>query len=269
MRLITRSICLLLISGALFAQSDKGTITGTVADPVGALVPGATVEARNIETGAQYQTATTSTGNYTLAQLPAGVYQLTASASGFKKFTRQGITVHVAQVVRIDVPLEVGAITKTVTVTEDAPPLKTESGELSHIVSSERMDQLPMLGIGATAAGSSGIRSATNDTSSVVRRIGRPGGIPFQGFDVSFGHMTARFSPVDLRFRSICRFSPSPNERRRRMATVPQGSFCRSCWAWMAACRPSPALWKAAQKASPMTWKMYPPACSMAPRKMA
>ncbi len=159
MRLIFKSVCLLLVSGVLFAQSDKGTITGTVADPAGAVVAGATVEAKNSETGVQYQAATTSTGNYTLAQLPAGVYQLTVSVSGFKQFTRQGLTVHVAQILRIDVALEVGSLTESVTVNADAPLLKTESGDLSHLVAAEQMNELPILGIGATAAGSSGIRN--------------------------------------------------------------------------------------------------------------
>ena len=58
--------CLLLISGALLAQSDRGTITGTITDPAGAVIAGATIAAKNIDTGAVYQVASTSTGNYTL-----------------------------------------------------------------------------------------------------------------------------------------------------------------------------------------------------------
>src|SRR5512139_2785094 len=68
---------------------------------------------------------------------------------------------------------------------------------------------------------SSGIRSLTVSASSSVRRTGRPGGIPFQGFVVSEGHMTAMFPPVELRFFENCRFIPSPKERRRRIDTVP------------------------------------------------
>src|SRR5438093_11225812 len=82
--------------GAL-AQSDRGTITGTVMDASGAVVPGASVSVKNTETIAKYETVTTPTGNYTLPQLPAGLYELTVSAAGFGNFVQQGIRVQVAQ----------------------------------------------------------------------------------------------------------------------------------------------------------------------------
>jgi len=121
MRLALKACCcLLILTGIAVAQTDRGTITGTVSDPAGAVIPGATVQAKNIGTSAEYTGATTTTGNYTLAQLPPGVYQVTVSMSGFKTFVRQGITVQAAQIYRIDINLEVGAISETVTVTEDA-----------------------------------------------------------------------------------------------------------------------------------------------------
>ena len=85
--------CLLLICFGAYAQSDRGTITGTVADAAGAMVPNAPIEAKNTQTGAAYQTVSSATGNYTLAQLPAGVYQLSVKVSGFKQYMRTGITV--------------------------------------------------------------------------------------------------------------------------------------------------------------------------------
>ncbi|MBV9746813.1 MAG: carboxypeptidase regulatory-like domain-containing protein [Acidobacteriia bacterium] len=143
---------------AIWAQSDRGTITGTVADPAGAVVSGAAIEIRNIETGAVYQAGTSATGNYTLAQLPAGQYELSVAVPGFKKFVRKNITVEVAQTYRVDVMLEVGSNTESVTVSAAAPLLKTESGELSHTVDTNTMNNLPVMGIGA-AAGSSGLRN--------------------------------------------------------------------------------------------------------------
>jgi hypothetical protein len=145
MRSALCSACLFLLLCTAFAQSDRGTITGTVADPAGAMVPNATIAAKNTETGALSQVSSTSTGNYTLAQLPPGVYQLTVSAPGFKQYVRTGITVLVAQTLRIDVPLEVGNIAETVTVNADAPLLRTESGDLSHNVTSQRLNDLPVL----------------------------------------------------------------------------------------------------------------------------
>jgi hypothetical protein len=62
--------CLLLVAVAALAQSGQGRITGTISDPAGAVIPGATVEAKNSQTGALYETASTSTGNYTMPMLP-------------------------------------------------------------------------------------------------------------------------------------------------------------------------------------------------------
>jgi hypothetical protein len=156
MRLLTA--CFLLGTVVLFAQSDRGTITGTIADPAGAVVANAPIQVRNTETGAVYQAGTSATGNYTLAELPAGTYEFSVTVPGFKRYVRPGIVVQTAQTYRIDAALEVGSNTESVTVTEAAPLLKTESGELSHTVSTETMNNLPVMGIGA-AAGSSGLRN--------------------------------------------------------------------------------------------------------------
>ena len=152
------SICILLSAAALFGQSDRGTITGTVADPAGAVVASAPIEAKNTETGAVFQAATSDTGNYTLPQLPVGNYEIEVAVAGFKKFVRQNITVGVAQTVRVDIALEVGSATESVTVTEQSSLLKTESGELSHSVAAQRLIDLGLLGIGGSASSSQGMR---------------------------------------------------------------------------------------------------------------
>src|SRR5690242_7001464 len=93
--------CLLLFAGAMFAQSDRGTITGTVTDRTGAIVGNAQIQAKQLETGAVFPTISTDTGNYTLVQLPVGSYEVTVSVAGFKTFVRSGITVQVAQTLRV------------------------------------------------------------------------------------------------------------------------------------------------------------------------
>jgi len=158
MRILLLSVCACFFALSTFAQSDRGTITGTVADASGAMIPSAPVEIRNVETGAIYQAGTSGTGNYTLTQLPAGKYELTVTVPGFKKFVRTNIQVNVAETYRVDVGLEVGSNTDSVTVTETAALLKTESGELSHTVTTATMNNLPVMGIGSSA-GSSGIRN--------------------------------------------------------------------------------------------------------------
>src|SRR5215469_5560192 len=97
------SVCLLLVAVAALAQGDRGTITGTVSDPAGAVIAGAAIEAKNSETGVVYEAATTTTGNYTLVQIPAGTYELTVTVPGFKKYVRENIAVAVTQTVRLDV----------------------------------------------------------------------------------------------------------------------------------------------------------------------
>ncbi|HEY4360994.1 MAG TPA: TonB-dependent receptor [Bryobacteraceae bacterium] len=158
MRFLKAYACVCLVTVFALAQGDRGTITGTVSDPTGAVVSNAPINAKQLETGATFQAGTSATGNYTLSQLPTGTYELTVSVPGFKRFVRQNLVLPVAQTLRIDVTLAVGSSSESVTVTEAAPLLKTESGELSHNVSTETMDNLPVLGIGAAASGA-GIRN--------------------------------------------------------------------------------------------------------------
>ncbi len=151
-------ICCILWAVAAFAQSDRGTITGTVTDPANAVVPGAKVTATNSLTGAKTETAATDTGNYTLTSLPAGLYDLSIEVAGFKTINRRGIEVQVAQTARVDVSLEVGSSTESVTVTAEAPILRTENAEQSINVSGEKVNNLPLnFGGGGSAGG--GIRN--------------------------------------------------------------------------------------------------------------
>ena len=152
-------LCALLWAFPALAQSDRGTITGTVSDPAGAVVASAAVNARNVETGIEYPVATSATGNYTIPQLPAGTYEVAVTVPGFKKYVRQGLQVQVAQILRIDISLEVGTTTDTITVMGAASLLNTESADVSHSVTASNMNDLPILGIGASQAGSSGIRN--------------------------------------------------------------------------------------------------------------
>src|SRR5438046_2605267 len=128
-----------------FAQTDRGTITGTVSDTTGAVIPGVAIEAKNVQTGAVYQAGSSETGNFTLAQLPAGTYELSAALPGFRRFVRPGVMVSVATVLRIDVSLQVGATGDSVTVEAASPLLKTESGEVSHNISYDNVNNLPVL----------------------------------------------------------------------------------------------------------------------------
>ncbi len=155
-------VCLFLSTLAAFAQTDRGTLTGTVSDPSGAVIPGVSIEARNVQTGAMYQAGSSETGNYTLAQLPAGTYELSATLPGFKRFVREGIIVAVATVLRIDVTLDVGAAGESVTVEAASPLLKTESGEVSHNLTTDQINNLPVLTLSSSVGQASTLGNVRN-----------------------------------------------------------------------------------------------------------
>src|SRR5438105_4461578 len=97
---ITLAIC--LVSWSSFGQSDRGTITGTVSDPAGAVVASVPVEAKNTSTGAVYPTVTSGTGNYTISEMPVGTYEISVTAPGFKKTVRTGVEVATSTTFRVD-----------------------------------------------------------------------------------------------------------------------------------------------------------------------
>ena len=147
--------CLLMCAAVAFGQGAGGTITGTVSDPAGAVVPNASIEITNQATGAKFDVGTSNTGNYTQANVPVGTYEFSATAQGFKKFVRPGIIVAVGETIRVDAALEVGATSEAVTVNAEAPLLKTESGEVSHQVDYAAAQELPLFTTNGTG-GSTG-----------------------------------------------------------------------------------------------------------------
>jgi hypothetical protein len=118
---IIRSAVLALFAVTLaMAQSDRGSITGTVLDPTSAVVPAARISVRNLQSGTLAETQSTATGNFTIGSLSAGEYEMTVEAAGLKKSIRGGLRVQVAQTLRADVTLEMGAAADAVTVTARA-----------------------------------------------------------------------------------------------------------------------------------------------------
>ena len=98
----------------------------------------------NSENGTEFPVATSETGNYTIASLRPGTYNVSAEAAGFKKITRSGILVAVATNVRVDVTLEVGAATESLTVTAEAPLLQTEDATQTHTLTGQQVGDLPI-----------------------------------------------------------------------------------------------------------------------------
>jgi hypothetical protein len=152
MRLVQIAALSLILLAPSFAQSDRGTITGTVMDATAAIVPDAKIIVLNSGTGVRQETVTTATGNYTLAALPAGAYTLTVERAGFKTYQQTNIAIQVAVTTRVDVTLSVGQTSESVEVSAQASMLKTESAEQSSTVLGDTINDLPInFGIGAGA----------------------------------------------------------------------------------------------------------------------
>jgi hypothetical protein len=137
-------LAVLIAGGVLFAQLDRGTITGTVSDKSGSVVANAAVIVINAETGASYRTNTTGTGQYTMPNLPPGKYEVSAEAQGFNKLTQKGVELRVTEVIRVDATLEVGAVTQAVEVTAEIPRLQTDTPEVGTNLGIRQMVDLPM-----------------------------------------------------------------------------------------------------------------------------
>src|SRR5215831_10015235 len=164
MKSLSTALAVVLIAATAFSQAGNGRITGTVSDPSNAVIPGVTIEVTNTETGVTFTTISTESGLYSAPNLVPGVYSVSATLPGFKKYTRTGITLAVAQTATIDVPLEVGASADSITISVDASLLKTETGDIAHNFTVEQLKDLPILGIGNANAGSSGVRNPYNAT---------------------------------------------------------------------------------------------------------
>jgi len=141
--------CLALVfvlfgANATFAQEVTATITGTVTDPSGAAVVGATVTAKSVERGTTYNTTTNDAGIYRIPQLPVGNYDLRIEKTGFQTSVYPAFTLVLNQVARIDVELKVGQVSQTIEVTGAAPVLKTESTQVDTIMNAQTNDNLPL-----------------------------------------------------------------------------------------------------------------------------
>jgi hypothetical protein len=162
--------CLLLFALNGFSQGELGSITGTITDPQGGATPNATIDVRNVDTGEVFHGGTSSTGNYVIP-VPSGKYEMTVTVQGFKKYVRANMEVRVAIDTRQDIRLEIGALSETVTVTEEAPLLITESGAISHTMSTDDINQLPVL----TTNGSGGATGMGNIRNPLQEMILLPG----------------------------------------------------------------------------------------------
>jgi hypothetical protein len=141
------SVCFLILFAGIsaFAQAGRGSISGLVTDPGGALVQGAQVTLLNPATGLTQHTVTSSAGLYTFISLNPGVYQVTASQTGFKSIALDKITVNLDQVTEVNITLQVGAQSETVTVTETGSLVEPSNSTVGSLIPAEAIDRVPLL----------------------------------------------------------------------------------------------------------------------------
>ena len=125
---------LLLPGGAAFAQVDEGSITGTVTDASGAVVPNAQVTLLNTDQGITVQTNTTAGGTYTFSPVRAGTLHDHGDRQGFAKTTQTNLTVNVGTPLQVNIQLKVGPATETVEVNEAPPLLQTEEASTGQVI---------------------------------------------------------------------------------------------------------------------------------------
>ena len=174
---------LLCATTAALAQAGRGSISGLVTDPSGAVVPGASVTLLNHATGVTQHTVTTAAGLYSFVSLNPGAYQVTASMKGFQSAAVDNVTVTVDQVSTVNIALRVGSVTDTVTVSESVDLMETSNSTVGQLISAETIDRVPLLSrdvydlvqLSAGVTPANGTPNSSNSEAITNISSGRPG----------------------------------------------------------------------------------------------
>ena len=147
MRSNVRFIALILLCSHLaHSQSGQAELTGEVRDQTGAAVANATVKITELSTNRTFNTTTSDAGIYIATNLKPGRYSITVDAPGFKQTLREPLTVSTGERLRIDVTLEAGAISESITIKDDASLLRSESGSLGQVIDNRKITNIPLNG---------------------------------------------------------------------------------------------------------------------------
>lgn len=145
-RLDRMFVMFLLVGAPANAQVASAELSGSLSDPSGAAVAGATVTVRRADTGAVRQAASDADGSFLITLLPPGTYSLTVEAPGFRRLLREGLVLQVNQRARLELLLELGEVTETVQVTGAGPLLESQSSSLGTVIAERLVNQLPLNG---------------------------------------------------------------------------------------------------------------------------
>lgn len=175
LRLMAATIALLInLSWSANAQSTSGVISGTVTDPQGAVIAGASVTARNVGTNESRSTTADGEGRYRFPNLPIGNYEVTIQAQGFAKYVRTGVELLLNQEAVVNAPLKTTTVEEVVTINENASLLNTTNAEVSTRFDSKRLSELPLatnrnvFNVALSAAGISQLASGQSNFATGI-----------------------------------------------------------------------------------------------------
>jgi len=152
LKLLFQSIGVTILAACVaFAQTGNATITGRVTDPSGAVILGASITATNTGTNVKRTTTTNQEGLYVIPNLIPGNYALAAEFTGFKKLEQEKVLLQVGDRVTLNLSMEVGSSAESVTVTGEAPLLRTEDAQTGMVIDNRRIQQLPQYNRNALA----------------------------------------------------------------------------------------------------------------------
>ncbi len=175
MRSALYSLCfLVLFSCAPVFASVSGSISGTVKDPSGKVIPNAQIAAREVHTHLKYPTVTDGRGDFTLPVLPVGEYELDVQSPGFAAYQRKAIMLDTNAALNFEVVLKMGAPEQTVTVSDNSLHIETSSTQLGEVITGRELSAVPLNGRSYTDLLSlqPGVAPATSITSSTVQDVG-------------------------------------------------------------------------------------------------
>ncbi len=133
-----------LLAGSLLAQSSLGSLSGSITDTSGAVVPGVKITAKETSSGTVYNTVSNGDGQYTIPNVRIGSYEITAEFSGFKTFQSTGVAVQINATTTLNIVLQPGQISETVTVEGSAPTIQTDTSDVGSEVTTKQMLDLPL-----------------------------------------------------------------------------------------------------------------------------
>ncbi len=152
---------MLSVCPSTWGQTTFGSITGSVLDSSGAAIPAATVTLTNLGTAEKRTQASGPDGLYSFVNLLPGQYRLETEKEGFKRFTREPVTVETGQAARIDATMQLGTVSQTVEVTAQTPLLSTQTSDLGQVIAEKQTNELPLNGRNAIEPGGLGAERRT------------------------------------------------------------------------------------------------------------